>query len=350
VKRFLAAACLLFAATACGAETAVSVAQPGALPVKEWCAEYRQVFTDFQGGVVPGGPESLPAPADFLPMMEKLQSLAERAPADIRDDLKGLWTVPPGALTTPPSIPSIPPVPAISDDAGKALVQRLDRPMRWVSDNCGGAPPPGVDVPPGAGSPVPPMSHPTGDWQVVQRGTVGGSHWTFFRTAASDGGTCIAFEAEPGYIDWQARIGQNAPPGVSLPPVPPPSPPDDLGFAYKGKLPQCGPNPDLFGQSDPVVFWVQDQDETNRYNVLAGLVMDSARSLTITFQEGGHEVVTPVAGSFVATYDPHLHVARVVPDLGPDAQVSCEPLPPGGGPPGAPDVLALACNGSYSRR
>ena len=356
VKRIFAAACLLLAATACGAETSVSVAQPGTLPVKEWCAEYRQIFVDSGfpfpdagGGAFPVGTPSPPEATVFVSMMGKLEALADSAPVEIRDELKALWTVPPGALTSPPSIPSIP-FPSIPDDAGERLAQRLEHPMRWISDHCGPEMPPGPPSGPPSGEDLPPLDipRPVGDWQAVQRGSVGNSRWTFFRIEASNGGACVSFEADPSYIDGQARIQAQAPPGISVPPIPPPSVPDVPGLSYKGKLPQCGPKPDLFGRSDPVVFWVQDEDETNRYNVLAGLVVDSVRSLTITFREGGQKVVKPVDGSFVATYDAKLHVAKVVPDLGPGAQVSCAPLPPGGGPPGVPDYLALACNGSYN--
>jgi hypothetical protein len=76
--------------------------------------------------------------------------------------------------------------------------------------------------------------------------------------------------------------------------------------------------------------------------------MDSARSLTVTFEEGGRQVVTPVDGTFVATYDPKLHVAKVVPDFGPTAQVSCDPLSEEGRPAFLPEALALACSGSSS--
>lgn len=81
--------------------------------------------------------------------------------------------------------------------------------------------------------------------------------------------------------------------------------------------------------------------------------MDTVRSLTITFEEGTKQVVTPVDGTFVATYDPKLHVARVVPNLGQGTQVSCEPLPLSETPPGGMvDVsgyLALSCQGSVQR-
>jgi hypothetical protein len=321
--------------------------QSGTLSAKEWCAEYRQVFVDagfptpgLGEGAAPLGAPSTPGATEFLSLMGKLNALADTAPAAIRDDLKAVWTVPPGALAAPASIPTNP------DDAGKALAERLERPMRWITDNCGGETPSGV--PPTENLQAPELSRPTGEWQPVQQGSVGDSHWTFFRTEASDGGACVSFEADPSYMDLQARMQRSAPPGMTIPRVPLPSVPGDLGLAYKGKFPQCGPKPDAFGRSDPVIFWVQDEDETNRYNVLAGLVMDSARSLTFTFKEGDQKIVKPVDGTFVATYDPKLHVAKVVPDLGPGSQVSCAPLPKDHQPPGIPDVFALACQGSVS--
>lgn len=210
---------------------------------------------------------------------------------------------------------------------------------------------------PSAQTPLFGTSRPIGDWQVVQSGTLGGSHWTFFRTEASEGGECIAFESEPSNIDLNARIRAQAPSGIPLPPLPPfppPSIPESLGLSYKGKLPQCGPKPDLFERSDPVIFWVQEQDATNHYNVLAGSVVDSVRALTITFEEGEQKVITPVDRTFVATYDAKLRVTKVVPDLGPEAQVTCEPTPvdmssiPGLTPTVAPPI-PLSCQGAYNR-
>lgn len=355
VNRLFASVCLLLAATGCGAATSVSSAQPGTSGAKEWCAEYRQVLTgagfsirDSGGGTVPPAVENLPEPSqgEMLSMMEKLGALADQAPTEIRDDLKAAWEVPPGALTSAPSV-----MPSIPDDAGLQLAQRLDRPMRWISENCGDQMPPELasDALPSFGT-----TRPIGDWQVVQSGKVEGSHWTFFRTEASEGGECVAFESEPSNIDLNARIRAQAPPGVPLPPFPPPSIPESLGLAYKGSLPQCGPKPDLFERSDPVTFWVQDQDATNRFNVLAGSVVDSVRTLTLTFEGGEQKIVTPVDRTFVATYDAKLRVAKVVPDLGPEAQVSCGPIPVDVSsiPDMAPAVgfpNALSCQGSYKR-
>jgi hypothetical protein len=136
---------------------------------------------------------------------------------------------------------------------------------------------------------------------------------------------------------------------MPVPPVAPPPVPTDLDFGYQGKLPQCGPAPDLFQRSDPVMFWVTDQDPTNHYNVLAGLVVAGTRSLTVTFQDGSQHVAKPVDGTFVVTYDATLHVSRVVPDLGPESHVTCAPLPHTGLPAGTPDFLSMACNGSINR-
>jgi hypothetical protein len=358
VNRRFSSACLLLLATACGAETSVSVAQPGALSAKEWCAEYRQVLTNARfavpesaAGTIPPAAQELPVPsqAEFLAILEKLRALADKSPAEIRDDLKAAWEVPPGLL------PSAPPVmPSTPDEAGLQVAQRLERPMRWISENCGD------QIPPDALSADRALlgtSRPIGDWQVVQSGKVGASRWTFFRTEASEGGECVAFESEPSNIDLNARIRAQAPPGVPVPPsppFPPPSIPEGLGLSYKGKLPQCGPKPDLFERSDPVTFWVQEQDATNHYNVLAGSVVDSVRTLTITFEGGEQKVITPVDRTFVATYDAELRVTKVVPDLGPEAQVTCEPIPVDLSSipdmtPAIPLPISLSCQGSYNR-
>lgn len=340
MNRVLAWGCLLLA-TSCGAGTSVSVTQPGALAVKDWCAQYHQVV-DATG--LDEGPPAVDGPA-FLAMMAKLQTLADRAPAEIRDDLQAVWMTPEEMLR------SMPPPPAAGPDNADELVEQsadlLERPLRWVLDNCGDEP--SLPVPPGGDLRSPEFPEPVGEWEPVQRGAVGGSKWTFFRTEATGDAVCVAFEAEPSHVDWQGRLRAQVPPGMPVPPMPPPMVPEGIGAGYKGKLAQCGPAPDLFERSDPVVFWVQDQDATNRFNVLAGLVVDSARSLTVTFEEGGRQLVSPVDGTFVATYDPQLHVAKVVPDLGAGSKVTCEPLAYGGLPAGLPDVLSLTCQGSTTR-
>lgn len=364
MNRAFAAACLLLVATACGTATTLSNGQARALPVKEWCAQYRDITTSIRPDQEPpalDGPE-------FRAILDKLRGLAEQAPAEIRDDLRAMWTTPddplnPPAPTGPQTTPGIP----------DQLPEQAMRPFRWINDNCGDEPftgPSGAD-----GIPTDfPENRPVGDWQAAQRGTVGPSTWTFFRTGASDGGVCVAFEADPSYLDWEARIraqapiqagtpfppiappGLSAPPGIPsappsipLPPVGPPPVPADLGIAYQGKLPQCGPAPDLFQRSDPVMFWVTDQDPTNHYNVLAGLVVAETRSLTVTFQDGHQQVVTPVDGTFVVTYDAKRRIAKVVPDLGPESHVTCGPLPQDAMPAGVPDFLSMSCQGSTSR-
>ena len=57
----------------------------------------------------------------------------------------------------------------------------------------------------------------------------------------------------------------------------------------------------------------------------------------------------PVDGTFVVTYDPKLHVAKVVPDLGPGSEVTCGPVPQDTMPAGVPDFLSMFCAGSVSR-
>ena len=340
MNRLFASACLLLVAAACGAGTSVSVTQPGALAAKDWCAQYRQVISSTG---LDEGPPDLAGPA-FLSMMEKLKALADRAPAEIRNDLRATWTVPEEMLRSMPPPPAA--VPDNPDELMAQPAQDLERAMRWINDNCGDGP----SMPPMPASDArPEFAEPVGDWEAVQRGTVGPSKWTFFRTEATDGAVCVAFEAQPSYIDWEGRLRAQVPPGGAVPPGPPPMVPEGIGAGYKGKLAQCGPAPDLFDRSDPVVFWVQDQDATNRFNVLAGLVVDSARSLTVSFEEGGEKVVVPVDGTFVATYDATLRVAKVVPDLGPASQVSCEALPQDGLPAGMADVLFLTCQGSTTR-
>ena len=364
VNRFVASACLLLIATACGATTSVSNGQSGALAAKEWCAQYGEIMTGIRPDQEPpavDGPE-------FRAILDKLRGLADRAPAEIRDDLRAMWSAPDDLLNSP-----APPGPQTTPDIPDQLPEQAMRPFRWINDHCADAAPPtgpsGIDAIP----PDFPDNRPVGDWQVAQRGTVGKSTWTFFRTGASDGGICVAFEADPSYMDGEARIraqapagtpfpplappGLSAPPGVPLPPgipsappgIPLPPVPPDLGITYQGKLPQCGPAPDRFQRSDPVMFWVTDQDPTNHYNVLAGLVIPETRSLTVTFQEGTQQVVQPVDGTFVLTYDPKLHVAKVVPDLGPGSKVTCGPLPNEGLPAGIPAFLSMGCNGSVSR-
>lgn len=365
VNRFVASACLLLFATACGATTSVSNGQAGALPVEEWCAQYRDIMTSIRPDQEPpamDGPE-------FRSLLDKLSGLAEQAPDEIRDDLRTLWTAPPDLLNSPvPTGPQAPP------EIPEQPPEQAMRPFRWINDNCGDEAP--FTGPSGAdGIPADfPENRPVGDWQAVQRGTVGPSTWTFFRTGASDGGVCVAFESDPSHMDWEARIRAqspipagtpfpplappglsapppipSAPPGMPPPPIPPPPVAGDMGIGYQGKLPQCGPAPDRFQRSEPVVFWVTDQDPTNHYNVLAGLVVAGTRSLTVTYQDGSEQVVTPVDGTFVVTYDAKRHVATVVPDLGPGSHVTCTPLPTNGLPAGTPDFLSMGCNGSTTR-
>lgn len=378
MNRFFASACLLLVATACGAATSVSSTQSGAFSAKEWCAEYRQVLTgagfsipDAGSGTAPVGPQDLPEPseAQLVSMLEKLRPLADKAPAEIRDDLQAMWSVPEEVLRG--EVPTGPP----PENWEAFLAQQSDA-LRWINDTCGVTGPSGEERLPPDFQEI----RPVGDWRAVQNGTVGKFAWTFFRTGAADGGVCVAFEAEPSYVDWEARIRAQipigsptpfppiAPPSLSDPspdpsdtalppgaPVPPVGPPPVPGLDYKGKLPQCGPAPDLFDRSDPVMFWVQDQDATNHYNVLAGLVVGSARSLTITFDQGGQQIVTPIDGTFVATYDAKLRVAKVVPDLGPGSQVSCAPVPVGAvsipnlTPPVPIPPISLSCQGSVNR-
>jgi hypothetical protein len=298
--------------------------------------------------------------------MQKLEDLGERAPAEIRDVLFAGWTLPDEALRAGPTGP--PP------QNLEALLEPQTKAVRWINDNCGTP----LGGPAGPGS-IPPDQYsiePVGDWQAVQQGKVGPSAWTFSRTEATDGGVCVAFEANPTNIDWEGRIGAPLPPGtptpfpptappslsappaappsmpvpaVPPPPVSPPPVPTGMSLDYKGKLPQCGPAPDLFERSDPIMFWVQDQDPTNHYNVLAGLVVGSARSLTVSFEGGATKVVTPVAGTFVLTYNAKLRVAKVVPDLGAASQVICEPVPESTAPPGVPAFFELSCRGSVTR-
>lgn len=388
MKRLFALAGVVLVATACGAQPSVSTARSAPLATKEWCAEYERILTG-AGSATPAEPSAtplanLPEPLspEILSAMEKLKNLGESAPAEIRDVLRAAWTQPDEALLAGPTGP--PP------HNWEALLEPQTKALRWINDNCGT--PLGESSGPAAVAPDLHPIEPVGGWQAVQQGRVGRSAWTFFRTGATDGGVCVAFEANPSNVDWEARIGAplpagtpipfppipapglsvppaaaggmpgpavppppvpplglSLPPAVPPPPVPPPPVPTGIDLDYKGKLPQCGPAPDLFERSDPVIFWVYDQDPTNHYNVLAGLVVGSARSLTVTFEGGDAKVVTPVDGTFGLTYDAKLRIAKVVPDLGADSQVICEPVPDSATPPGAPAFFEMSCQGSVTR-
>jgi hypothetical protein len=314
--------------TSCGTQNAGSTTSSEPLSHSEWCAEYEELSAN---------PE-FDEPIEWLEQVEaghevgKLERLADLAPVEIRDDLRRVWRIPAGQRLQAPS-----------DDWFESSMRLMERPMAWISDNCE----------PGLGpSDEAEFDTPTGAWEEVRSGTVRDARWTLYRTEASRDGVCVSFESNPPYTDLAARarlalgLADNIPVPTELPPQPdlPGYPPLD----YQGKRPSCGPKPDLFEQSDPVVFLVQDEHETNRYNVLVGLVMPGNAAVTVTFREGSEVAVPAIRDTFVLTYDAHLHIAKVVPDAGDRAKIVCEQVEGLDAIPG-PRFLSLACHGQYDR-
>jgi hypothetical protein len=139
--------------------------------------------------------------------------------------------------------------------------------------------------------------HPVGAWSEIGSGTWRDVSWQLFRTNASDGGTCFAYELSPHAVEVNPRVPEEVPGAEDRIEAE-----DRKKNEYQGHVPGCtgashGP---VAEQALDVLTYQQDPGVT--YHLFVGTVANDVSAVNVLFSDGTTQTIVPKGGAFLVAF------------------------------------------------